>query len=64
MRKVIIALFLASMLYSCIKPYACECTYTATKQKHHVLIYASRYNRDEACKKQAIDTTETCVLKN
>ena len=53
------------MAYSCIKPYACECehVYTVPVQKSHILVYANKKNKEEACIKNGKDTSIVCKLK-
>ncbi len=53
------------MVYSCIKPYACECeyVYTTPVQKSHVLVYSTKKNKDEACSKNDKDTSLVCKIK-
>jgi hypothetical protein len=63
MRRLLFISVPALLLSSCIKPYACECDNKSTLQKSHVLIYASKSNSDEACRKNGQDTTITCILK-
>lgn len=51
--------------YSCIKPYACECEYiyTSPVQKSHILVYASKKNKEKACSAQDKDTSVVCKVK-
>lgn len=53
------------LCYSCIKPYACECTYVYTQpqQQSHVLVYSTKNNRQNACDKQNKDTSLVCKIK-
>lgn len=64
-KKIFILACLSTMTYSCIKPYACECeyVYTTPVQKSHVLVYASKNNKDEACSKSNKDTSVVCKVK-
>ena len=65
LKKIFIPGCLAVIMYSCIKPHACECeyVYTTPVQKSHVLVYASKSNKDEACSKQNKDTSVVCKVK-
>lgn len=65
LKKIFILGFLATMAYSCIKPYACECehVYTIPVQKSHILVYANKKNKEEACVKNGKDTSVVCKLK-
>ena len=53
------------MSYSCLKPYACECeyVYTSPVQKSHLLVYATKNNKEEACAKSNKDTSLVCKVK-
>lgn len=52
--------------YSCIKPYACECTYVQTnpQQKSHILVYSTKQNKQKACEKNNQDSTVVCNVKD
>lgn len=63
MRAILFSIFTLFLLNSCIKPYACECENVQTLQKSHVLVYASKKNSEEACKKNGSDTTIFCKVK-
>jgi hypothetical protein len=64
-KRIFIIGSLLVLTYSCIKPYACECeyVYTSPVQKSHILVYASKHNKDEACTKQNKDTSVVCHVK-
>lgn len=66
LKKIFILGFLATMTYSCIKPYACECeyVYTTPVQKSHLLVYATKNNKEEACSKSNKDTSIVCKVKD
>ena len=64
-KKILIFGCTVIMAYSCIKPYACECEYVYTMpvQKSHILVYANKKNKAEACEKNGKDTSIVCKLK-
>jgi hypothetical protein len=57
--------FSAALMYSCIKPYACECEYVKEQpvKKSHILIYANKQNKQESCEKHNKDSTVVCRIK-
>lgn len=64
--KAVLTLSLCLVLgYSCIKPYACECTYVYTQpqQKSHILVYSTKANKQNACDKNNRDTSFVCKIK-
>lgn len=65
LKRLLIFTFFLSLSYSCIKPYACECdyVYTTPVQHSHILVYASKNNKNEACSKNNKDTSLVCRLK-
>lgn len=64
-KKVIVISGCSAICYSCIKPYACECTYiyTEPQQKSHILVYSTKQNRQNACDKNNRDTSFVCKIK-
>ena len=62
MRLVFVCIFSLLLLNACIKPYACECETVQTKQKSHIVIYASKKNSKEACAKNGMDTSIVCTV--
>ena len=66
LKKIFILGVLANMTYSCIKPDACECeyVYTSPVQKSHLLVYATKKNKEEACSKSNKDTSIVCKVKD
>ncbi|HWY12866.1 MAG TPA: hypothetical protein VN026_16140 [Bacteroidia bacterium] len=65
LKRIFIFILFSSFAYSCIKPYACECSYVYTNpiQKSHTLVYANKKNKNEACAKQGRDTSVVCKVK-
>lgn len=65
LKKIFILGSIIPIAYSCIKPYACECehVYTSPVQKSHILVYASKKNKEEACSKNNKDTSVVCKVK-
>jgi len=63
--KAIAVICCPLFFYSCIKPYACECTYVYSEpqQKSHVLVYSTKKNREAACEKNNRDTSFVCKIK-
>jgi hypothetical protein len=63
--KFIISSFFLMLISSCIKPYACECEYVKEQpvKTSHVLVYANKQNKDEACGKNNKDSTVVCHVK-
>ncbi len=65
LKRFFILAFFLSFACSCIKPYACECSYVYTNpvQKSHTLVYANKKNKNQACEKQGRDTSVVCKVK-
>ena len=65
LKRILISACLPLLVYSCIKPYACECAYVKEQpvKKSHILIYASKRNKQEACEKHNKDSTVVCKIK-
>jgi hypothetical protein len=65
LKKLIIPAFFLALISSCIKPYACECEYVKEQpvRKSHLLVYANKQNKNEACEKNNKDSTVVCHVK-
>jgi hypothetical protein len=65
LNRVLISGFFTLLAYSCIKPYACECEHVKEQpvKKSHILIYANKQNKQDACGKHNKDSTVVCKIK-